>query len=183
MIVYSPKNLKVGDVLLYRRNKSRDFIVRAIRFVQGDKAVHVAIVVAEGEEPKVAEIDSDYTVRIVDYSVSADREIPNVARLNPNYLVDKDRVYAEANELLGVEYSKKQIADICLNHLLKNFYRLIGLKYKYRKYFHNPRQKKYICSTLVSHILSSGSSYIYNPFAEPNNFTEEPFDIVYTIDE
>lgn len=170
MINQPPIQLQAGDVLLFRRKQSVSAIPRLIAWIQGNEHVHVAVVVQADPRPLVAEADTGYGTRITLYELSALLERPCIAR--SGVLVNKEKLMDAAYQSNNKKYAYEKIFDACINHLLGRVLGFFNRSYKYRTWFaKNRKNNRFICSTLVSYLLSQASHLEYNPCAEPDDFT------------
>lgn len=178
----APIPLAPGDVLLFRRGNSSSIIPRLISWVQGNRHVHVAVVIQGSPFPFVAEADSEFNMRIAPYEVSALQEHPVVVR--PSFDFDPDRLKIEAYRITSFgRYSYLSLVDALINHGLGRVFGWFGKTYTYRTWWaKNPFEDKYICSTLVSYLFSRCSNQKYDPTVEPDSFTTAEWTVIYPGD-
>lgn len=168
-----------GDVLLFRKKHSFSLIPRIISWIQGNEHVHVGIVTEIYPIVMVAEADSDYGIRHVAFEVSALQEIPCVVRLNEP--IDPEALKMAVARVYPMgSYAFEKIVDAMINHAMGRIFGWFGKPFTYRVWFgKNLYESRFICSTLVSHLLSKCSNHKYNPTAEPDDFTKAEWTEVY----
>ena len=171
------ENLKVGDVLLFKRTKSWSPVPKLIRLIEGNRYVHVAVVVKEGPDPLIAEIDAGFRMRVGSWELVTKKEIPDVARLSSDYYISKYSIIKYALSVIGMSYGYSKIIDSMINHFLGFLFSVFGKRHVYKTYVGNPNHE--ICSTLVSKILSQITSLNYNKFSEPDDYCKPPFIVIY----
>lgn len=169
--------LLVGDVLRYNKKRRFGLVPRLIRLIQGNDCVHVAIVIRGGDFPEVAEADSDFGVRVTPYEIACFKEVPKVSRIN-NITIDERKLYENAIIYAAGSYAFEKILDACINHAFGRLYNLFGRDYTFREFTSKNNSSRFVCSTLVSRLLSNASDQEYNPCAEPDDFTNGPWTLM-----
>lgn len=160
---------RAGDVLLFEHPEGVGAISKLIRLTQGNKKVHCALVVRNASGlVEVAEINSNYRLRLVPIEISARMEAPQIVR-HPTLVVDEHKLYECTKPLVGASYAYERIFDALLNHMLG----YLGIAP--RAYLSSENPKRFICSTLTGFLLSCASDWQYNPVAEPDDFAAAPW--------
>jgi len=162
--------LQAGDVLLFKNKTS--MISWAIRLIEGNKYIHSAVVLVAGNDPFVAEIDTDFDLRVVPASVVLTRGNPDVFRMKTDKVFNIVKGFDYAHKRMGSRYNYLKIVDACINHAIGVFKR----DHVYRSWLSN--DDKHVCSTLVSAVLSEGYGIPYNQHSEPDDYCKDPFYLV-----
>lgn len=177
-----PIEIQPGDVFLYTGLKSSSPYPRYIRIFQNNQYVHVAMVLVGGSKPVIVELDPDEGLKFMTWEEATPYEIPDIVRLKNSH-ISVPVMFRKIHELVGQKYSFRLITDILFNHILRNLLKLLFIPYKNRVFLYKADpERKYICTTMIYHVLSEASELEFSPWAEPDDFTGEPWEFIYKND-